>query len=124
MYQGVNQSLAFANIIKNKIQVPGKDIITQYGTRLTKYVLTQGTLNLIWDPTMNQQYVDWGFAVDPDATKPIKMRYMADDDKGSRKFRIEKHVETPGTDGRLDKLLADIGIQVPNQEIDGILRIA
>jgi hypothetical protein len=124
LYQGVNQSLAFAKIIKDKIMVPGEKITTDYGTKLTRYVLTQGTLNLIWDPTMNSIYMDWGFAVDPDSRKPLKMRYMADDDKGSRKFRIEKHVETPGTDGRLDKFLADIGIQVPNQEIDGILKLA
>ena len=124
LYQGVQQSLAFAKIIKDKILVPGADIITQYGTKLTRYTLTQGQLNLIWDPTMNGQYIDWGFAVDPDARKPLKMRYMADDDMGSRKFRIEKHVETPGTDGRMDKLMADIGIQVPNQEVDGILKLA
>ena len=124
LYQGVNQSLAFAKIIKDKIMVPGETIVEKYGTKLTRYVMTQGTLNLVWDPTMNGQYIDWGFAVDPDAKKPLKMRFMSDDDKGSRKFRIEKHVETPGTDGRLDKFLADIGIQVPNQEIDGILKQA
>ena len=123
-YQGVDQSLAFAKIIKDKFQINPQGIVTQYGVRLTRYTLTQGTLNLIWDPTMNQGFVDWGFAVDPDANKPAKMMYMADDDKGSRKFRVEKHVETPGSDGRVDKLLADIGLQIPNQEIDGILKAA
>lgn len=124
LYMGVNQNLAFAKIIKDKIMVPGNSITESYGVKLTRYVLTQGTLNIIWDPTMNGQYKDWGFAVDPDAKKPLKMRYMADDDKGSRKFRIEKHVETPGTDGRLDKFLADIGLQVVNQEINGVLKLA
>jgi len=122
VYQGVQQSLAFQKIIKNKFTVTPQEVITSYGTKLTKYVLTQGTLNLIWDPTMNNRYVDYGFAVDPDARRPIKMRYMANDEVGSRKFRIERDVGTRGADGRIDKFLSDIGIQVPNEEINGLLR--
>ena len=124
LYQGVDQSLAFSALIKAKYQINPVPITTHYGVNLSRYTLPQGRLNLMWDPTMNGQYVDWGFAVDPDARKPLKLRYMADDDLGSRKFRIQKRVETPGTDGRLDKFLADISIQVPNEEIDGVLKIA
>ena len=47
---------------------------------------------------------------------------MADDESGSRKFRIVEHVETPGTDGRVDKLMADIGIQIPNESIHGVAK--
>jgi len=124
LYFGAQLSLAFQSIIKSKYQINPQPITTEYGVRLTQWVLNQGTANLIWDPTMNGRYTDFGFAIDPDARKPLKMRYMADDDKGSRKFRIEKHVETPGSDGRIDKFLADIGIQLPNQEIHGILEAA
>ena len=124
LYQGVNQSIAMQKIVKDKVAVAPQAIITEYGTRLTKYVMNQGQVNFIWDPTMNNSFNDYGFAVDPDASKPIKLRYSADDDKGSRKFRVEKHVETPGSDGRLDKLMSDIGIQIPNQEINGILKLA
>ena len=122
LYQGTNQSLAFSKLIKDKYSINPQPVVTEYGVRLTRYVLPQATLNLIWDPTMNGKFTDWGFAVDPDARQPIKMRFMADDDKGSRKFRVEKHVETPGTDGRMDKFLADIGIQVPQEIINGIFR--
>jgi hypothetical protein len=73
---------------------------------------------------MNQSFTDFGFAIDPDGRRPVKMRFMGDDDKGSRKFRIDKHVETPGTDGRIDKFLADIGIQVPLEKINGIAKKA
>lgn len=121
LYQGINQSLDFSAIIKNKYGVQPMAVVTEYGVNLTRYVLPQGTTNIIWDTTMNNKYADYGFAVDPDARKPLKVRYMADDDQGSRKFRIEKHKETPGTDGRIDKFLADLGLQVPSQEIDGIL---
>ena len=124
LYQGINQSLAFSAMIKAKYQINPKPITTEYGVDLQRYVLPQGKVNIIWDHTMNGQYEDWGFAVDPDSRKPLKMRYMADDDQGSRKFRIQKHVETPGTDGRLDKFLSDIAIQVPNEEINGILKLA
>ena len=122
LYQGTTQSLTFSKLIKDKYSINPTPITTKYGVKLTQYVLPQATLNLIWDPTMNGKFTNWGFAVDPDARKPVKLRYMADDDKGSRKFRVEKHVETPGTDGRLDKFLSDISIQVPSQEIHGIFR--
>lgn len=124
LYFGSNLSLGFQKIVKQKYAIDPKPITTQYGVRLTQWTLNQGQTNLIWDPTMNNQYTNWGFAVDPDAQKPITMRYMKDDLKGSRKFRIEKNVETPGTDGRVDKLMADIGLQIPNQEIHGILQKA
>lgn len=124
LYFGSNLSLGFMKIVKDKYKIDPKPITTTYGVRLQKWILNQGEFNLIWDPTMSNRYSDMGFAIDPDARRPIKMRYMADDDKGSRKFRIEKHVETPGTDGRIDKFLADIGIQVPLEIINGIARKA
>ena len=46
---------------------------------------------------------------------------MGNDKKGARKFRIEANVETPGADRTETKLLADIGIQVNNQELGGFL---
>jgi hypothetical protein len=46
---------------------------------------------------------------------------MANDKKGSRKFRIEANVETPGADRTETKLLADIGLEFPLQETAGYL---
>lgn len=124
LYFGSNLSLGFMKIVKDKYRIDPKPITAEYGVRLQKWILNQGEFNLIWDPTMSNRYADQGFAIDPDARRPVKMRYMADDDKGSRKFRIEKNVQTPGTDGRIDKFLADIGIQVPLESINGIARKA
>jgi hypothetical protein len=77
---------------------------------------------MVHDPNMDQAFADYLMAVDFNAPKKaITLRYMADDHKGSRKFRVESDVEVKGTDGRWDKILADIGIEVPNQETDGIL---
>ena len=123
-YMGGNVSIAFASIIKAKYQINPQPMTTAYGVKLTKYALSQGELNMIWDPTMNNAFSDQAFAIDPDASKPVTLRYMNNDSKGSRKFRIERNVETPGSDGRIDKLLADIGIQVPAEKIHGILKKA
>jgi len=37
---------------------------------------------------------------------------MANDDKGSRKLRIEENVELPATDGKATRILMDLGLQV------------
>ena len=124
LYFGSALSLGFQKIVKDKYKIDPQPYVTEYGVKLHKWVLNQGEFNLIWDPTMNQSFTDFGFAIDPDGRRPVKMRFMGDDDKGSRKFRIDKHVETPGTDGRIDKFLADIGIQVPLEKINGIAKKA
>lgn len=117
-YSGTNQSVAINKIVKDKYAIDPKPITTSYGVDLSKYTLPMGTLNLYWDQQMDGKFVDFGFTVDWEV---IKMRYMANDEKGSRKFRIEENVETPGTDGKVTKLLADLAIQIPNEELHGIL---
>ena len=47
-------------------------------------------------------------------------RFMGNDDKGSRKFRMEANVETPGDDVKDTKLLSDIGCQYMNEETGGV----
>jgi len=120
-YSGTNQSIAINKIIKDKYEVPADKIVTKYGVDLLQYVLPMGTINLHWDQQMDGKFVDFGFTVDWEV---IKMRYMANDDSGSRKFRMEENVQTPGTDGKVTKLLADIGIQIPNEILHGILEKA
>lgn len=120
-YSGTAQSIAINKIIKDKYEVPADKIVTSYGVNLLQYVLPMGTLKLHWDQQMDGKFVDFGFTVDWDV---IKMRYMANDDQGSRKFRMEENVQTPGTDGKVTKLLADIGIQIPNEVLHGIFEKA
>jgi len=117
-YAGTNQALAINKIVKDKYAIDPKPITTTYGVDLSQYRLPMGTMNLHYDQQMDGKFTDFGFTVDWGV---IKMRYMANDEKGSRKFRIEEDVETPGTDGKVTKILADLGMQIPNEELHGIL---
>ena len=122
VYSGYNVMITAGKLIKQKYAIDPKPFTTEYGVDLTRYHITGGIIDLVWDPNMDNVFADYMFLCDFNAPKKaIIMRYMADDHKGSRKFRVESDVEVKGTDGRWDKILADIGIEIPNQETDGIL---
>ena len=116
-YSGTNQSIAINKIVKDKYAIDPKPMTTSYGVDLALYQLPMGKLKLHWDQQMDGKFVDFGFTVD---WEYVKMRYMANDETGTRKFRIEENVKTPGTDGKVTKILSDIGIQIANEEVHGI----
>jgi hypothetical protein len=68
---------------------------------------------------MDGKFKNFGFTLD---AENIRLRYMANDNKGSRKFRVEEGVETSGVDGKTDKIMFDVGIEIHNEETHGILR--
>ena len=125
LYFGTNLGNNFGKIIKQKYAVNPTPITTQYGVNLNRWTVFGGQIDLTWDVIMDNSFSNWGIVLDHEGTgkgKPVTFRYMADDESGSRKFRIVEHVETPGTDGRVDKLMADIGIQIPNESIHGVAK--
>jgi len=116
IYLGADALMDINKFIKDKYQL--NNMTTEYGVDVAKYTTPFGKANLIWNPIFEGKFSYSAFAVDP---SKIKMRYMDSDDKGSRKFRLEENVQTPGTDGKSTKLMADIGCQIPNEEVHGIL---
>jgi hypothetical protein len=117
-YCGSNQYQAIQNIIKNKLGVMPNSFVTKYGVRVVEYEHGMGTIKIVWDPVLDGKFVNWGITIDEGN---VKGRHMGNDDKGSRKFRIEANVQTPGTDRKETKLLADIGVQIEQEETMGIL---
>lgn len=105
-------------IVKDRYQVVPNPATEIYGVNLTEYITPFGRMQIIYHPEMTGKFSYFGFTVD---REHIKLRYMADDDTGSRKFRIEENVQTPGTDGKTSKLLADQGFEITNEELHGIL---
>lgn len=91
-------------------------IDSSYGGRINIYIHGAGDVKIVRDQVMDGKFTDNGFIFEEDQIIP---RHMGNDKKGSRKFRLEANVETPGTDRTETKLLADIGIQVNNQELGG-----
>jgi len=89
-----------------------------YGVRVVNYIHGMGDVKIVRDQVLEGKFSNAGFLYQEDQIIP---RHMGNDKKGSRKFRIEANVETPGTDRTETKLLADIGMQFNNQELAGFL---
>ena len=118
-YCGNQQFMDIQKIVKDKLGSFPPVQKTAYGVRFNMYVHGMGDVNIIRQPILDGKFTDAGITVE---RKNLIGRHMANDKKGSRKFRIEAGVETPGADRTETKLLADIGLQFPNQETAGTLR--
>ena len=93
-------------------------IDSRFGGRVNTYIHGMGDITIVRDQVMDGKFSDCGFIFEEAQIIP---RHMGPDKKGPRKFRIEANVETPGADRTETKLLADIGVQVNNQELGGFL---
>lgn len=116
---GSSQITAINKIIKDRYKVEPKPYTDKYGVRLSEYITPFGDLKLMRDPILEgSKFSNWGITFDEEY---VKMRYMANDDVGSRKFRIEENVQTPGRDAKQTKVMCDIGIQLAQEITGGIL---
>ena len=115
-YLGSNLTTAVNKILKDKYQItaiPAKE----YGVDLSRYLTPFGMVNVYWNPRLDGKFTNYGLAVD---WENIKMRYMANDTKGTQKFRIEEDVQAIGASSQKCKIYADIGIEIPNEVKHGI----
>lgn len=115
---GNNLFNGIAKIAKDKQGSFPSVIDSSYGGRVNTYIHGMGDVKIVRDSLMDGKFANAGFIYQEDQIIP---RHMGNDKKGSRKFRIEANVETPGADRTETKLLADIGLQVNNQELGGFL---
>jgi len=115
-YLGANLSTAINKILKDKYQITGIPA-KEYGVNLTRYLLPFGMTNIYWNPRLDGKFTNYGFAVDWES---VTMRYMANDKKGSQKFRLEDDVEANGASSSKTKVYADVGIEIPNESKHGI----
>lgn len=115
---GSGQLTEINKFVKSRYEINPNPVTTIYGVNVREYLTPFGTVDLIWNPMMDGKFTNYGFTIDADK---VRLRYMANDKKGSRKFRIEEGVETPGVDGTTTKLLMDLGIEIHNEECHGIL---
>jgi hypothetical protein len=121
-----NRTMVVGNKLFNGIAKIAKDkqgsfpsvIDSSFGGRINTYLAGEGDVKIVRSSVMDGKFADSAFIFQEDQIIP---RHMGNDKKGSRKFRIEANVETPGADRTETKLLADIGLQVNNQELGGYL---
>lgn len=117
---GSNQLVEINKFVKTRYELNPNPVTNIYGVNLKEYVTPFGIVDILWNPMLDGKFANYGFTID---VEKIRLRYMANDDKGSRAFRIEEDVETPGVDGKSDKLLSDVGIEIQEEACHGILKM-
>lgn len=120
-YCGTAQFNDIQKFLKDKIQVQKEMFVTPYGVNVTQYRLGHYLFNLVWNPVLDGKFTDWGITIDHSR---VKMRFMADDDKGQRKFRVRTNVQDPDVEEKKTVILSDVGIMLANEETGGILHPA
>ena len=115
--------------MKQRYSIVNETEIKEYGVlstarkrpNVTTYLHPQGLMNICWNPQLkaigtNTKYAGAILVFDPEK---VKKRYCPPDEKGTRKYRIEKGIETPGDDSYDAQYLFDQGLQVMHEETQG-----
>ena len=80
-----------------------------------------GLTTIVWNPMFDGKFVDYGWTLDEEN---IMLRYMGDDKKGSRKFRVRSNTQDNDTNGTETEILMDVAVQVMFEKSHGRLNIA
>lgn len=116
MYCGSKYMKDIDAFLKDVFTHNTNDFIKSYGGVTTAknnpefltYKSPFGLVHFVWHPLMTNEYAYNALCLD---LEQVKMRFMADDEIGSRKFRIEKDVQDNGAGNKHDQMLSDIGFQ-------------
>ncbi|OQY74656.1 MAG: hypothetical protein B6D45_06495, partial [Ignavibacteriales bacterium UTCHB3] len=84
---GSGQLTEINKFVKERYELNPNPVVSIYGVNVREYLTPFGTVDIIWNPVMDGKFTDYGFTID---AEKIRLRYMANDKKGSRRFRIEE----------------------------------
>ena len=90
----------------------------EFGLVAKTYRMFSGIISLIWNPLFDGKYENTGYTLD---IENVKMRYMANDKKGSRKGRIRPNTQDNDKNGTETEILFDVGLQLEKQVTHGKL---
>ena len=86
----------------------------KFGLKVITIETPQGSLSLFKHKLMTQEWDDFGFIIDP---SEMVLRVYRD-------LTMQDHVETPGTDGREDQWMWDVGLQPKLVEKHSLIRMS
>ena len=90
----------------------------EFGLVAKTYRMFSGIISLIWNPLFDGKYENTGYTLD---IENVKMRYMANDKKGSRKGRIRPNTQDNDKNGTETEILFDVGLQLEKEVTHGKL---
>lgn len=101
------------------MQTPSElSMFQEYGLVATTYRMFSGLVSLVWNPLFDGKYTNYGYTLD---MENVKMRFMANDKKGSRKGRIRTNTQDPDKNGTETEILFDVGLQLEKEVTHGKL---
>jgi len=116
LYGGANLINDIEVIMNNKYTVmqntPTSDFFKQFGLVAQSYATFSGLLTIVWNPIFDNDREGDGFILDEEQ---VILRYMADDERGSRKMRVRDNVGIGYEDKKVTEILFDVGIQVNDE---------
>lgn len=118
-YVGATQ-LANINELFSAKAALSESVVTKYGYTMKQYFHGQGIVDIVWDPVLDGKFENWGITIDA-SNLHVQPLYMANDKQGSRRFRLQPNVQTPGADYTQTQLMADIGFMYKQEETAGVL---
>jgi len=84
-------------------QLRMKPLAKSYGMQISEYVTAFGTINIVHNPLLVEDYAGYAFLLDMDC---FKYRYMND-----RDTKLLTNVQANGTDGQVDEYMTEAGLQ-------------
>jgi hypothetical protein len=90
----------------------------EFGLVAKTYRMFSGIVSLIWNPLFDGKYENTGYTLD---IENVKMRFMANDKKGSRKGRIRPNTQDNDKNGTETEILFDVGLQLEKEVTHGKL---
>lgn len=101
LFAGGQVISAINEIARGQIQT--RPMETSYGMKISQWVSTFGTINLIHNPLFVEDYAGYGFLIDLEC---FKYRYME-----GRDTKLHTNIQNPGHDGQVDQYLTECGLE-------------
>lgn len=117
-YAGSTYVRGLNKICKDAFQHQTQDYVRVYGgiskkggnPRVLEYLSPWGAISFAWNPMFEGDfYANSCLFLN---RKHPKLRFMKNDSRGSRKYRVEPDVEDPGTGVKSDQIMWDTGLDV------------
>ena len=105
---GKGNSFLGNTMMAESLKLDVTNIPTAFGFKMTKVNSIFGELNFIPEPLLRGVYENYAVILDP---KNINYRYLVGNGI-NRDTHIIKDVQTPGTDGKIDLILTEAGMEI------------
>lgn len=93
-------------------QSGASSLFNEIGLSAKTYRTFGGIVTLVWNPLFDEDRAGNGYILDEEQ---VVLRYMADDERGSRKLRVRDNVGIGYEDKKVTEILADVGVMIKDE---------